>query len=257
MKELLMDNKNYLFDDDALFHFTNRTSLLEGIISSGVFLLNHLKNTNDPQEYKKYNFHSSNLSSTSDILKLKRIKDEINVYFKTHIQIGCFCVNKEGLRNTWKKPKIWSDFGDGHKGVSLIFSKKALESELKRSGLFYGINNVTYSFNQKRLPVPDLNLYKKMGAEKYCNQYIKKNFDIITFKDLDYETEDECRSFIISKENNRFEIDLKVIIKGLIIGDRFPDVYNDLIENFSDSMNINLYKLEFTPGLGYDAIPWR
>lgn len=252
-----MNDKNYLFDDDALFHFTNRTSLLEGIIPSGVFLLNHLKNTNDPQEYKKYEFCPTTRTSPLDSLEIIRIGNEINEFFKSNIQIGCFCVNKKGLRNTWKRPKIWSDFGDGHKGVSLIFSKKALETELKSSSLFYGIKNVTYGYNSSMLPVPDLDLYKKMGAEKYCNQYIKKNFDIITFKDLDYETEDECRSFIISNDINRFEIDLNVIIKGIIIGDRFPKVYDNLIINFSDSIKIDLYKLNFTPGLGYDAILWR
>ena len=253
-----MKFKNFLISNDALFHFTDRLTLLEKIIPSGNFLLNPMKNTNDPQEYKRYEFDSSTFTATSDLKQIKHIENEINNYFKNYLQIGCFCTYKKNeLRNTWLKPKIWSDFGDGHKGICLIFSKKALEYELVNNNLYYGIDNITYNFKPRMLPVPDLNSYKKTSSIEYYRQFVKDNINIIFQKDLDYENENECRCFVISEVDGRIKIDLGTTLKGIIIGDRFPPIYDFILDKFTQKMNIELHKLDFREGIGYSLVKYR
>jgi len=248
-----MKEKYNLLSDDALFHFTNRITFMEKIIPNNCFLLNQLKNTNDPQEYRNYEFEPTTSLSIKDLLFLCEIQNEINNYFKNYLQIGCFCSYKKGeLRNTWLKPKLWSDFGDGHKGVCLIFSKKSIQLELNNLDLFHGLKDVSYYYNTSMLPSPEIDLYKKLGNLKFCNQFIKNNIGIVFQKDIDYEIENECRCYAISENNHRIELDLQKILKGIIIGDRFPEIYDEVvIQHFSE---IDLYKIEYLSGVGYRLI---
>jgi len=73
-------NKELLLSDDTLFHFTDRITFLEKILPSNLFLLNQLKNTNDPQEYKKYDFHASTRVSTPELILLSKIEKEIQAF---------------------------------------------------------------------------------------------------------------------------------------------------------------------------------
>ena len=172
----MMKNKYFLLSDDVLFHFTDRITFLEKILPSNFLLLNQLKNTNDPQEYKKYEFGATTHRDLASDLK---IRNEINDYYKNFVQIVCFCTwKKEEIRNTWQKSKIWSDFGDGHKGICLILSKTAIELELDKLNIYYDIKNVTYNFKPTTLPTPDVDLYHEIGSQKYCNQFVKDNKEL-------------------------------------------------------------------------------
>jgi len=248
-------NKELLLSDDTLFHFTDRITFLEKILPSNLFLLNQLKNTNDPQEYKKYDFHASTRVSTPELILLSKIEKEINDYYHNFIQISCFCVKKKNeLRNTWLKPKLWSDYGDGHKGFCLMISKSAIKLELKKRNYYHGIKEVSYKFKPTMLPTPDIESYNRNGSKKYCNQFIKNNISIILEKDLDFEIENESRCFVVSDENNRIDLDLDKIMKGLIIGDRCPPIFNDIIKQ--NCKGIDLHKANFQAGLGYSLIEY-
>ena len=252
-----MNFSELILSDDALFHFTDRLTLLEKIIPSGKFLLNPLKNTNDPQEYKNYGFSPSSFVSKLDLNMIKRIENEINDYYKNVVQIGCFCTKKRNeIRETWLKPKIWSDFGDGHKGICLIFSKEAIKSELDKGVNYHGFDYVSYTIKPKMLPVPDISIYQKTGSSEYCRQFVKDNIDIILQKDFDYQNENECRCFAFSESNERIKIDLNTTLKGIIIGDRFPPVYEFILGEFAQKMNIELHKLDYRSGLGYTSVKY-
>lgn len=250
-----MNTKGFIFSDDALFHFTDRRTFLEEIIPSKVFLLNQLKNTNDPQEYKNYEFAPT---THLDLALVMKIEHEINDYYKNFVQIGCFCAKKKNdFSKTWLKPKIWSDFGDGHKGICLIFSNTALKSELKKIDNCNDIKEVTHNFKPLMLPTPDVISYSEIGSLKYCNQFVKDNIDIILQKDIDYEVENEYRCYAISENSNRIKFDLKKILRVLIIGERCPEIYNDVIKQHYENQDIKIYKNYFQPGIGYKLIRYN
>jgi Protein of unknown function (DUF2971) len=256
-----MTNNQCLYSDDALFHFTNRITLIEKIIPSEFFLLNQLQNTNDPQEYKNYEFHATVMKTDDEInnlIRIKEVENEINLYYKNYVQIGCFCNNKiiEGRRN-WLKPKIWSDFGDGHQGVCLIFSKEAISAELKRIKSDSDISNIEYTLQPLMLPAPDIIKYTNSDSKEYCYNFIRKNVNIIFNKDCDYVNENEVRCFVISKNTERIKINLNEIIKGIIIGDRFPCIYDFIINDFAEKMKIDFFKLDYQKGVGYHIVRYR
>ena len=73
---------------------------------------------------------------------------------------------------------------------------------------------------------------------------------------LDYEVENEYRCFVISENSNRIKLDLNRTLKGLIIGERFPKIYDEVVKGFAKLKNIELYKNNFQPGVGYNLVKY-
>ena len=140
---------------------------------------------------------------------------------------------------------MWSQYGQNHYGICLVFSKRELEAVLaeKESQVkFYKADYVQY-FQQgrqqgqpwkiidgTRLEIDGTRLEKER-VEKYSLNFIKENSKELFFlKHIDYRDEAEFRVVVLDPDNKLEYLDISSFIKCVIIGDRTPEAYYPLIE---------------------------
>lgn len=149
-------------DDTLLFHYTSLKNFL-GIISSGELRSSSLVNSNDPAE--KHN--SSNYKYL------------------------CFCRSGKGHPGQYKA-RMWSQYGDGNKGVCLEFRLGDFREQIKKQLLDKEIEGFPISYQ----PPTD-----KFGNVK---TYGFKSKDDLYYKNNDWKEENEYR--FIGKHNFSFNI---------------------------------------------------
>lgn len=115
--------------DDALFHYTKRGIVFEKILYESCFLLSNFENTNDPLEYKDRLIGAAgwgwDKQSPEVVSEISSIVDSL-IRERTHF--ASFCMNRfeDGNINShgFLKPRMWSQYGENHEGLCLVFSKK-------------------------------------------------------------------------------------------------------------------------------------
>ena len=266
-----MGFEDFLNDNDALFHYTKLSTCIEKILPKKQLRLSSLKDTNDPREYK-----FSYLSSIGR--KAPKGKEEyydqcypiFDRIVKHECRIICFCSNAKPVITDdcgeiindlvptvegWAKSRMWSQYGESQNGVCLVFSKSSLLKYLDRisdihshrkKGAFVkytpkGVPHDAYQVNS------DL-LYEK-GVQEYCEMHLERHIEDLFFtKHIDYRDESEFR-IVLHDPKKKFEfISIENAIKGLVLGDRTPEVYNSVFEQFSNNLNIGVLKAYWFKG---------
>ena len=248
--------EKFLASDDALFHYTRTSIALERILPDGKFQLSLLKDTNDPREYKFKLLNMQGWSLPKGVEDLDRDAHPVfDRILRTQCRVMCFCTNalpeieldagkveidQYASNIGWNKSRMWSQYGENHHGICFVFSKAAILEQLK--GLndtydWYVSGYVRYMRND-RIPISavtlDGNQLVKEGVEKYCAHHIQGHYQALFLtKHVDYRDEAEYR-FIIADPGNKYEyIDISTTLRGVIAGDRTPEVYFPLIDELS------------------------
>jgi hypothetical protein len=156
----------YAKDDDALFHYTKKKTIIKHIIPEKKLLLSHYYETNDPWEYK---FRLLNANGSFQCKQNQHLYADIHPLIDKIIRyewrIGCFSssnkpklflednryVEDEYSNNSgWCKTRMWSQYGDNHKGACLVLSKSKLNDILMRITVNHKENYIIYT--QGRMP---------------------------------------------------------------------------------------------------------
>ena len=258
-KQIGMDTDSsfqaFLASEDALFHYTQTSTALERILPDGKLRLSLLKDTNDPREYK---FKLLNMMGWSlpDVTKdLHRNAHPVfDRIVRTECRVACFCTNAAAIivlddgrteidpysaKVGWNKPRMWSQYGENHRGICLVFSRSAIE-ELKATnqpGVWFESGDVRYMRNDRistSAVTLDGNQLAKDGVEAYCAHHIRAHHKALFLtKHVDYRDESEYR-FIVADPSGAHEyVDISASLRAVIVGDRTPDVYFPLIEQLS------------------------
>jgi len=74
---------------------------------------------------------------------------------------------------------------------------------------------------------------------------LNDSHNIMFHKPSDYRDEEEYRLVVYDPENKNEFIDIKKIIKGVIVGDRFPKVYYNTILELANKYDTDVIKLEY------------
>lgn len=262
--------EEFIKSDDAIFHYTRASVALEKILFDGKFRLSLLKDTNDPREYK---FRFLNMSGSSLPPEAVGLYNEAHPVFDRIIRmesrVMCFCSNtiptiildngetiKDNVGNTigWSKSRMWAQYGENHRGICLVFSKKAIESVLAdkadiKKNVIAG--NIQYT-TEAGIPIMlDGNQLVKDGVEGYCYNHIKRHSGTLFFtKNIDYRDESEYRVVVFDPNHNYEFININKSIKGVIAGDRTPEVYFPLILQLSERYGIECRRAYWERGLG-------
>jgi hypothetical protein len=92
-----------------------------------------------------------------------------------------------------------------------------------------------------------------MSATEYAYYHIRKYYKELFFsKNIDYRDESEYRYLLLSSDAPYDYISLGNSLKGIIVGDKCPEVYFSMIEDFAESFNCDcrqLYWLDWKPYL--------
>ncbi len=217
---------------------------LESILYNGILKLSILSRTDDPQEYNTWMIGLVGWSIPDIIVNndYPYTKTAVNNIIKNNAFIICFCTNAdvkiedeydeidEKKQLGYFKSRMWSQYGDHHKGICLVFSKKSLLKEVLAKYPRAKYSMVDYSYFDGLDPAA-ITLDSSKLTSNYSEAaltHIESNFDKIFFtKNFDYKDESEFRIVVIDqKETNEFkEINIRKCLKGVILGDNLPDSY--------------------------------
>lgn len=252
----------------TIYHYTTSNIALENILPFSTLRMNFLRNTNDPREYKKFYFNSvgwGNFNDSND--KIGQAMRKIDNLRRNEFQVVSFSCNKEELYQnpslpTYKqegllgccKSRMWSQYGDNHKGIVLAFDSEKLKNTL--------VNQLNYQFkvlsdkmsyelvNIKEQLILDNNKIINSEIEDYCTKYIFENSNLIFFnKNPDYQDEDEYRIIIKSPNSNNVYLDIKDSLLAVLIGDMFPDGLLPSLKYLSSKLNVECKRVYWEAGI--------
>lgn len=260
-----------LADPDTIFHYTTTKVAIENILSNKQLRLSPLSKTNDPKDYNSWLFGSSLWGERQDLENnLRSMLPYIKKLTHTELRFISFCRNRENISDNlnWYfnrrfgfmgcfRPRMWSQYGEGHFGVCLAFSLKAIEEEFEKN---YSRNKDFFSrhieyrdfpiISQKSL-IMNGNRLATLGKEKYADEFINENWEELFFlKHKDYKDEVEHR--IIQKADEPHEeflyFGISNCIRAIVLGERFNEVYKPLIESYTNNLGIFVRKLHWHNG---------
>ncbi len=248
---MLDELSNFINPDDAIFHYTKKEIAMEYILNNKQLKFGFYHSTNDPHEYKQRLTSAFGCGDINESLYFESMHLIDNTIQNTSFLSFCDNSNNTG----YKKPRMWSQYGQNHSGICLVFSKESLmttiKNELSKNYLNYGEN-----INYKEIDFKPLNIDNdndKLTVNEIVMNHIKKDYKNIFFqKHLDYKDEDEFRIVLIQKDENLFSqspldllVDISNSLKLIILGDRFPKVYLPTIKDLSTKLNIEYKTLDW------------
>jgi hypothetical protein len=261
--------------EDALFHYTKVSIAIEHILHTKKFRLSLLKDTNDPREYKFKLLSTTWWPSDRDITidlsdEAQTVIDRILRY---ECRIMCFCTNKKPIlilnddslvedehacSKGWSKSRMWSQYGQNHHGICLVFSKRELEGILNKIKSQIKVFKASYvQYSQKdgigwEAIILDGNRLENEGIEVYSFNHVMENSDELFFrKHVDYRDEAEFRVVVFDSNKKLEYLDISSWIKCVIIGDRTPKAYIPLINQMCADLNIESRRAHWDKGKPY------
>ncbi len=259
-----MNLEEYVETQDALFHYTKTSIAIEHILYTKKFKLSNLYNTNDPREYKFKIFSSKRSSSAGDSLddeSYRKLSDEarteINRILRFKCRIMSFCSNLKPTfipsgndakkdepfySKVWTKCRMWSQYGEGHRGVCLVLSKSEIEKafdEIKTQVKKCEAGYIAYLPDITPHPIVDLSPGAGNKIEECASKYVTDNFEYFFFrKHIDYKDEAEYRMVVFDPDTKLEYFDISKSLRGVIVGDRIHDTYIPLINHMCENLNI-------------------
>lgn len=236
---------------DTVYHYTRKSIGIELILSKMQLKLNRYANTNDPHEYRERH--------TAAVLDGRRYDTDIFadladlfVDYVQNTKIGCFCRNvteRKQFYPAYQKNRMWSQYGENHEGLCLAFSKKKLFSDVKTMREKTYAGNVLYFREEDRFH-ESLLFSEDSSLDIDINEYIfdhitRHREEIFLMKHVDYRDEDEYRLYVIDNRNNDCFCNISDSIVAVILGDRFPDVYEEVVRNLCGDMGVACYRYRF------------
>lgn len=257
---------SYIESEDALFHYTKTNILLEKILYEKKFKLSVLSKTNDPMEYTDilfnigWHFPDPNTDISDPNSEISKAKGEINSILRHKTKIMFLCSNiindiKKIIKpNGWKKSRMWSQYGNNHYGICLVISKNRLETYIRKVIKDHCYFDFVKYTEQENININAITIVpselKRLGLHKYCLDHVFNRYKDEFFfkKNIDYADESEFRVIIYDENDDWTYLSILEFIKGVIIGDRTPEVYIPIIKKMCGEIDIECRKIHYSKG---------
>ncbi len=248
--------KSLLESKDSIFHYTTNKVALENILFNSKLRLSPFNSTNDPYEYKYKMFGVIGWGWDEECRsKLGELTYKANTLVRDSKVIS-FCQNEfDGdliSRSGFLKSRVWSQYGENHKGVCLVFSKEKilglveqLNCELKYFDKveYKPFSSLDRSFNSLRVNKSD---FESNEIANLVKSHINNNYSSLFFsKEVDYKDETEFRVVVVDEIAGSLYIDISTAITAIILGDNMHEIYFDAYQKLSDKYNIPCKKLHW------------
>ena len=259
-----MNFKEQLNLESTIFHYTSSYVGLEYILNSGLLRLSKLQNTNDPLEYKNLFIIATFWGDMTDDLKSRLYKatKDFDLTRRTQYHVVSFTQNNDDSNSLQSdspdnlgcsRSRMWSQYGDSHKGIALVFNKNKLIKSIDLVNReYYHVfhDTVNYNlFNHDGSVSIEGNKLFEQGFDNYKSSFFKSKFKELFFtKNPDYRDEKEFRIILMPKESDEVFIPIKDSIIGLIIGDRFPNGLLPSLKFFSEKIGFPCKRLLWEKG---------
>ncbi len=210
---------------------------------------------NDPYEYKMF---------SKGMLQRGRIDENVFIEAMELLdrtilkdsKIACFVKSSieecDAFNLPFTKPRSWAQYGEEQYGVCFVFDKPALlkEIDIKIDGITVYPGPVSYdlcsdSVSQKNC----LNYNNSMTTEENISSHIKMHSKDIFFRKYnDFSGENEYRIILVDRLRGRRQYlfcPLEGVLKAVILGERFHEVYRGLIRERCHSYSAKTYTLSY------------
>jgi hypothetical protein len=254
-----------IFDEDAIFHYTGREVALEEILYRDCFRFSSLTNANDPYEYKSKMIGAGGWSWNGEVeRKAQEVCRVLDRLLSEHVYYVSCCSNT--FENTvirdrgYEKSRMWSQYGESHKGICLALSKHKLVNLVTKGfpqseySCYHG--SVSYrehsgkpkKYGSVRI---DHDTFVNITPFELAVCHLEKYYgELLLSKERDYQDEREYRVVLLRKEldpeqSTIPEFRISDCLIGVILGDRFPKVYLPAIRRLSEKMGFEYRKLHW------------
>ncbi len=222
---------------DNLYHFTKAKTAINNILPNSTIQINNFRAVNDPKEAHEwpFYFYDNTFSNSSEAISLDHF-NALDDYMKSHSLIACFkheygCkVNEfhddhENSRAFYDM-RMWDQYADKHKGVCLVFDRKALLECLINDDshiFFHGPIEYGKLFNNPEDPFAiDFHNFHEEGDSYLFSKLNKNVSDYLFSKTYPWKAESEYRIAALCKKHEEkiylnFSNALKAVILGLDI----------------------------------------
>lgn len=264
----LSDKFNDLISsNDSVFHYTKKATAIEKILYKKSYLLSSLATTNDPSEYKSkmigasgWGWHEGMENKQHEMFKI------LDRLLNKNTQLISCCSNsfdgKELVSHGCIKSRMWAQYGENHGGVCLIFSKDKLLRSLRNvcsdKKLIFWEGSVDYKEyvaghgGYRSVSVNGDTFNTRTPVEVALDHICSHHRELLFRKQSDYKDEDEYRIVVLNTDYSSacspLELRVTDFLAGIILGDRFPEVYLPTINSISNNLDIEFKKLHWEKG---------
>ncbi len=222
---------------DLIYHYTSRERALERILYDQRVRFSPVNAMDDPREKLDWSFvhMGSPLSNESEYFETRHL---LNQAAKVHSKIFCSCQDrnvdprwlpKDHWSRGYAKARMWSQYGQRHEGVCLVFSKsafcRALKGQLDPKTIIFAeevryVNMSPESINARTVSNQS---WQSMDKQEYIEQFLDQNCKALFLeKTEDYRDEDEFRCVVYDKSSEPLFVSTEGILKAVVLGVYFP-----------------------------------
>lgn len=232
-----------MFEKNLVCHYTTEEKAIS-ILKSKQINFSPFVKWNDPRESKQWNFCFLGNGQQLCLEQYRNAPKIFDQFIKNNSMTLCFCgwndekmnfennaipaYRQDYYRVGWARSRMWSQYGDKHKGVCLVFDKSKLEEQFnltfKTNKKF--ADNVEYQYhlisfiNATKIKCRDI---LKCGVKNSLDIQINKYFHEFYFlKLMDYRDEHEYRLVVIVDDGSSVRLPIKSSLKSVILGIDFP-----------------------------------
>lgn len=245
-----------LLDNDLVFHFSKPYLAMEEILHKQKMRFSSFINMNDPYEYKIVSATVSVRGSMSEGTPselLERLRDAILYKSKILSLVKTKeTVVEDDSQPACTKPRLWAQYAEAQYGICLVLSLETFINEIENKypevTIYHGL--VKYDLQEgKRSSKTELIYDKSRSHDENIQAHIYAHQDDIFFRKYkDFRDENEYRIVLVNwtdTRNRDIFIDLQGILKGVILGERFPQAYIDLTKSLVYKLGASLYKIGY------------
>ncbi|HUW71180.1 MAG TPA: DUF2971 domain-containing protein [bacterium] len=260
MKSLLDRLNDYSADPDFVYHFTTLELALRSIIPNSQLRFGRFQDMDDPYETE---YLIEAIVVDGDNIKRHSNNQSLLNILRGNCRIKCFCEDTPydpkaardfTLNKGYAKTRMWSQYGDFHKGVCLVFSRKRLESALEADKM------VSHHFPMQKVEYNDerfRNLKNVLGeklidAEEVKTYLLEHKDDLLFLKNEDYRDEDESRLCITDYDSESdCYINFGDALECCILGYKHDQLFDPVIEKLHKNTHVQFYNLNWWQGKPY------
>ncbi len=260
-----------MFEKDRVCHYTSKEKAIS-ILNDKQINSSPLVSCDDPRESKQWNF---DFIGSEQMFCYEHHKEALSIFdnsIKNNSMILCFCgwnneemnfennaiphYREDYYRVGFAKSRMWSQYGESHKGVCLVFVRRQLEdqfeSTFETNKKFTG--RVEYQYHLERFvktrKIECRNIIEH-GIEKAFQMQLDKYFHEYFFlKSMDYRDEHEYRLVAIVDDGDSVGLPIESSLKGVIVGINFPSKEYGRIDALAQNCNsaVERYFLSWQEG---------
>lgn len=248
--------------EQYLYHYTTLETAVEKILYSGQLRLGPFAQTNDPRESQNWGIRSTdgakNDRSFGQLMKLIN-EDRLK-------RCKVLCLTRDDMehhrlgfgRRGFARARMWAQYAGNHRGICLIFDAAKLDAIINRTlGCKGKIYKGSVEYTDSIAGVTEASTFRiEEGCEAKLETIVKQHIDqyantMFFNKNRDWKDETEYRYVFYSDDGEYQFIPIDNILKGLVLGVDFPQVYYPVIEYFKEKYCLEVRCMSWDHGIPY------